>query len=98
MASKTFRANDDKIISDSGGRANETVVNLSKKNKSKNLICIPNIKVIGERTFLISNAKKTFNYLQLVFIKAPIFRRFNLKSHIYIKIDASSYAINRMLS
>ena len=33
---------------------------------------VPNIEAIREPNFLTSNAKKAFNYLQLVFIKAPI--------------------------
>ena len=34
---------------------------------------MPNIGAIEKSNFLISNAKKVFNYLQLVFIKALIF-------------------------
>ena len=34
---------------------------------------MPHIRVIKKSIFLTSNAKKIFNYLQLAFIKAPIF-------------------------
>ena len=48
--------------------------------------------------FLIFNAKKTFNYLELIFIKALILQYFDLKSHIWIKTNISSYIISRILS
>ena len=53
-------------------RANKIIVNLSKNKKSKNLTYILNIRTTGKLNFLTSDAKKTFNYLQLEFIKAPI--------------------------
>ena len=56
-----------------------------------------NIGVIEESNFLTLNAKKTFNYLWLVFIKAPIFRHFDLENYIWIETNASSYTIGGML-
>ena len=53
-----FNADKNEIVSGSGNRANETVINLSK-----NLTCMPNIRATGEPTFLTPNAKKIFNYL-----------------------------------
>ena len=47
-----------------GSKANKTVVNSSKNNKSKNLTYIPNIKTMGESTFITLNTKKVFNYLR----------------------------------
>ena len=41
-----------------------------------------NIRATKEPTFLISNAKKTFNHLRQAFITALIFQHFHLKSHI----------------
>ena len=41
-----------------------------------------NIRAMKKLIFLISNAKKAFNYLKQTFIKAPIFQYFNLKSDI----------------
>ena len=71
-APKTFKVDDNKVVVDGGSRANEMFVNLSKNNKSRNLICMPNIGAIKKSTFLTSNAKKTFNHLQLAFVKALI--------------------------
>ena len=59
---------------------------------------MPNIKAIKKPTFLIFNAKKTFNYLWLVFIKLLILQLFDFESDIQIETDALSYAIGGMLS
>ena len=59
---------------------------------------VPNIGATGKPNFLTPNAKKVFNHLWRAFIKAPILRHFDLKSHIRIETDASSYAIGRVLS
>ena len=80
-ASKAFRADDNEVVG-GGGRANETVVNLSKNNKFRNSMRVSNIRATREPNFLTSNAKKAFNHLRLAFIEAPILRHFNLKSHI----------------
>ena len=92
-ASKTFRVDDNEIVSDGGIRTNETVRNSSRKS-----MYMPNIRAIGESNFLTPNAKKAFNYLQLAFIKASILRHFDLESHIQIETDALGYAISRVLS
>ena len=59
---------------------------------------MPNIGAIRKPNFLTPNAKKAFNHLQLAFIKASIFQHFDLKSHIWIEINISCYAIDRILS
>ena len=59
---------------------------------------MPNIKAMGKLNFLTFNAKKAFNQLQLVFLKAPILRHLDPESHIRIEIDASSYAIGGVSS
>ena len=59
---------------------------------------IPNIGAMKELNFLTPNAKKTFNYLQLAFIKAPILWHFDSESHIRIENNISGYAIGRVLS
>ena len=59
---------------------------------------VPNIRATKKPTFLTFDAKKVFNYLQLVFIKALIFQYFDLQSYIYIEIDASGYIIGAVLS
>ena len=97
LAPKTFRANNNEVVG-VGGKANETVVNLSKNNKSRNLTRIPNIGATEKPNFLIPNAKKAFNYLQLAFIKGLIFRHFDLKNHIRIETNVSGYAIDRVSS
>ena len=57
-----------------------------------------NIGAKEKSNFLIPNAKKVFNNLWLVFIKAPILWHFDLKSHIRIETNASGYAIGGVLS
>ena len=94
--SKKFGADDNKVVG-IDCRANETVVNLSKNKKSKNLTYI-NIGATRKLNFLTPNAKKAFNQLRLIFIKAPILRHFDLESHIRIKTDALCYAIGGVLS
>ena len=98
LAPKAFRADNNEIVGGGDSRADETVVNLSKNEKSKKLTRVPNIRAMGEPNFLIPDAKNAFNYLRLAFIKAPILRHFDLESHIRIEIDASGYAIGRVLS
>ena len=100
MASEAFKTNNNEVVC-VGGRANETVVNLfnkSKNNKFRNSIYILNIKAIEKLNFVIPNAKKTFNYLQLAFIKTLIFQDFDLESQIWIKTNALGYIIGEMLS
>ena len=65
---KAFNANNNKIVDSSSSKANKMIINLFK-----NLIYIPNIRVTKKPTFLTFNTKKTFNQLQLAFIKALIF-------------------------
>ena len=48
--------------------------------------------------FLTSRAKKAFIHLQKAFTETPILRHFDPGYHIYIKTDASEYAINKVLS
>ena len=67
-----FKPDNNKIVEISG-RANETVANLSKNNKSRKSIQVPNIRTIRESNLITPNPKKTFNYLQLMFIEASIF-------------------------
>ena len=88
MAQKAFKADDNEVIGDSGSKTNGIIVNLAKNKKFRNLIYILNLRAIGEPNFLIFNSKKGFNYLQLAFIKATIFRHFNLKSYIQIQTIA----------
>ena len=81
LASKAFTVDDNKVVK-VDGRVNKTIVNLSKNIKSKELIYMPNIKTTKKPIFLISNTKNVISYLKQVFIKALIFQRFDLKSHI----------------
>ena len=99
-APRAFRAGNDEVVGGGGGRADETVVDssTSKNEKSRKSTRVPNIGATGEPNFLTPDAKKAFNHLRLAFIEAPIFQYFDLKSHIWIKIDASSYAIGEVLS
>ena len=96
-APKAFRVDDNKVVG-VGSRANGTIVNLSKNEKSRKSTHVPNIGAMEEPNFLTPNAKKAFNHLRLAFIKASILRHFDLESHIRIETDASGYAITRVLS
>ena len=49
-------------------------------------------------SFLTPNTKTAFNHLRLAFTKAPIHQYFDLECYIWIETNASSYAINGMLS
>ena len=97
-APKAFKADDDKVVCGSGDRANGTVVNLSKNEKSRKLMHMLNIGAIEKSNFLTPNAKKVLNHLRLAFIKAPILRHFDLESHIRIKTNVSGYAISDVVS
>ena len=88
-----FRAENNEIFGNSSGRANEIVMNLSRK-----LMSMLNIRAMRKSNFLIPNAKKTLNYLRLAFIKALILQHFDLESHIRIETNLSGYAIDRVLS
>ena len=68
-----FKPNNNEVVGSGTSRTNKMVVNLSKNNKSRNLICISNIRATKKFIFLISNSKKIFNHLWLVFIEIPIF-------------------------
>ena len=64
MALKVFKVNINEVVdSNNSNRANETIVNLSKNNKSENLIYMQNIIAIEEAIFFIFNAKKVFHHL-----------------------------------
>ena len=81
MASKAFKTDNNKVVGITD-KTNQTVINLYKNNESRNLTYIPNIKPIEKPIFLTPKAKKAFNYLQLMFIKASILQNLDLKSHI----------------
>ena len=97
MAPKAFKADDNKVVG-VGGKANRTVVNSSKNEKSRNLTRVLNIGATKKPNFLIPDAKKAFNYLRLAFIKAPILQHFDPKSHIWIETDVPGYAIGEVSS
>ena len=63
LALKAFKVDNNEVVED-GDRVNKIVVNLSKTNKSKNLIYISNIGAIKKPAFSITNIKKTFNRLK----------------------------------
>ena len=79
-----------------------TIINSAKSKKSKSIKLkksnFPNTKANSKTDFLISKAKETFIYLQKVFTKAPIFRHFDSKHHIWIETNAPKYAIDEVLN
>ena len=48
--------------------------------------------------FLTPNTRITFNSLWLAFLKVLILCHFDLEYYIWIKINTSSYAINKVVS
>ena len=62
-APKAFRVCNNEVVEGGGGRANETVVDLSKNEKSRKLMRVPNIGATEKPNFLTFDAKKAFNYL-----------------------------------
>ena len=94
-----FRVDGDEVI-DGGGAVGQ--LNASRKSaKSKSRIKsghLCNSNNLKERKFLTSNARKAFNHLWQAFTEAPILRHFDPECHIWIKTDASGYAIRRVLS
>ena len=78
--------------------------NQAKTTKSKFLIKSKNHDFPKSRTeevgmgFLTPKARLAFTQLRQAFVKAPVLHHFNLKSHIRIETDTSSYAIGGVLS
>ena len=71
-----------------GDRKDEMVERLSFISKNSN----------GAMGYLTPGAKLAFTQLRQAFTEALILRHFNPKCHIQIEIDASGYAIGRVLS
>ena len=82
MVLKTFKADDNEVVSNNSDKTNKIIVNLFKNNISKILMCMPNIGAIRKPTFLTFNAKKVFNHLKQAFIKALIFQHFDLEKYV----------------
>ena len=72
--------------------------NSSKMLKNRKSRIQTSIGAMREFTFLISHTKKAFNQWKQAFIKAPILQHFDPEYYIRIEIDASSYAIKKVLS
>ena len=74
--------------------------NLSKSKKSKNTKfgIQTHIGATREPIFLTPGAKKAFNQLRQVFIKAPILWHFDPECHIRIETNTLSYTISGVLS
>ena len=98
LAPKTFRIGNNEVVGDGNGRADKTVVNLSKNKNSKKSTHMPNVVAMREPNFLTSNAKKAFNHLRLAFIKTLILPYFDLENYIQIETNASDYTISKVLS
>ena len=98
MVTAVLKIDNKKIVSVSRDRANETVINLFKNNISRNLMYMLYIAATKKPTFLILNAKKAFNHLKQMFIKALILWHFDWKSHIQIKNNILGYLLYKVLS
>ena len=88
------RDDNDKVVGGGGDR------NLSKSKKSKNTKSGIQMRIgaTGALTFLTPDAREAFNQLRQAFTEAPILRHFDPECHIWIKTNASSYAIDGILS
>ena len=80
-------------LSKSGKFKGEKSKKLSKSEDSPNF---NNIKT--GPSFITLRTREVFNCLRLTFTKAPILHDFDLKCHIWIKINVLNYAINNVLS
>ena len=89
-----FRVDDDEV---GGGKGTVSQSDVSRKlAESKSWTNSGNN--LEEPKFFNFEAKEAFNRLRQAFTKGPIFRHFDLESHIRIEIDASGYAIGEVLS
>ena len=64
LALKAFKINNNKVVGNNSSRINETIINISKNNKSKNLIYMPNIRAMAKFSFLSLDVKKILNNLK----------------------------------
>ena len=80
-------------LSKSGKSEGEKSRKLSKSRNSPNF----DVTKAGPN-FLTPATRIAFNYLWLVFTKAPIFQHFDLECYIWIETNVSSYAIGGVLS
>ena len=83
-------------LSKSGNLKGKKLARSKKPSKNRNS---PNFdtKKAGP-SFLTPKARSAFNCLWLSFTKTPILQHFDPKYHIWIKTDASGYAIDGVLS
>ena len=56
------------------------------------------VKAAKGSDYVIPAAKKAFNHLRHAFTQAPIFEHFDSEQHIWIKTNASDYAIGGVLN
>ena len=94
-----LKADNNEVVEVSN-RADETVRNLFKSNKSKNKMSKVHtyIGALRKPTFLTPGAKEAFNRLKQAFIEAPILQYFDSEGYIQIETDASGYTIGEVLS
>ena len=78
-------------LSKSGNSKGKNLAKSKKLSKSGNLSNFGVIK--AGPSFLTPGAREAFNYIQLIFIEAPILWHFDPECHIWIKTDALSYTI-----
>ena len=64
-ALRAFKAGNNEVFGDDGGRADKTIIDLSKSKvkESKKSTYMPNIEARGKHNFLTSNVQKAFNHL-----------------------------------
>ena len=102
-------ADEEEISENSGNETNLSNLSVSRKSNGAGYLTFGGAKRGGGNTkkgvkaakgfnYLTSAAQKAFNYLWHVFIPTPILQHFHSKRHIWIKTNASCYAISGILS
>ena len=61
LASKVFKADNNKVVDGDNDKTNKIIVNLSKNNKPRKSTPVLNIGALKKSLFLTFNAKKVFN-------------------------------------
>ena len=84
LALKAFKTDNNKVVGNDDNGVDKIVIGLSKFKNMKfwKLTYVLNIGAIGKPNLLTPNNKKALNYLQLAFIKSPIYQHFDPKSYI----------------
>lgn len=98
LAPKAFRADNNKVVRSGSGRADETIVDLSKSKKLKitKFKIQPGIEAKRESIFLTFSSKKPFDCLSQAFVEALILLyldKTSINTPVSVRIYALTYYI-----